>query len=308
MKIVFFGTSNVALPVLEALNHKHEILAVVTKPDVKVGRKQLLEESPVSVLANEMKLKTLKPEKIKGNTDIFEMLKNLNADIFVVVSFGKILPLDIINLPPLKTINVHFSLLPKYRGPSPIQYALLNGEKETGTTIFILDEEVDHGDILAQEKCEIDNDDNFFSLSQKMAFKSASLLLPTLEKYHKAEITPQPQEHALASFTKIIEKNDGKIDWNKTATEIYNQFRAFYPWPGVWTIWQGKKLKVLECAETNAQNSVNLPPGTVLEGGKVVCGQNTVLQLKKLKIEGKNETDITSFSNGYQNFFGAKLE
>src|SRR3989344_7146376 len=140
MRIIFFGTSNVALPILEALSRKHEIAAVVTMPDAKTGRSQALTESPVSVLANEMKLKVVKPVNVKSNPEFHHSLQNIGAELFVVVSYGQILPLDIINLPKYKSINVHFSALPKYRGPSPIQFALLNGDEYTGISIFILDE------------------------------------------------------------------------------------------------------------------------------------------------------------------------
>src|SRR3989338_6928876 len=151
MKIIFFGTANVALPILEVLNKNHQVLTVVTTPDVKVGRKQELEESPVSALANDLKLPVLKPESVKANPEFLSQLSNLKAEIFVVVAYGKILPIEIISLPKHKAINVHFSLLPKYRGPSPIQFALLNGDKQTGTSIFVLDADVDDGPLLKQE-------------------------------------------------------------------------------------------------------------------------------------------------------------
>src|SRR3989344_3131744 len=282
MKIVFFGTSNVALPILEALSCKHEIAAVVTMPDAVVGRSQALTESPVSVLANEMKLKILKPEKVKDNAEFYQTLQNIGADMFVVVSYGQILLLEIINLPKYKTINVHFSLLPKYRGPSPIQTALLNGETETGTSIFILDEQVDHGPILAWEKIAIDSDDNALTLSEKMAFKSAQLIIPTIDGYTSGTITPQPQDDSQATHTEHIDKAHGKIDWSRTALQIYNQFRAFYPWPGVWTIWDGKLLKAIDIqinADLQIPTDTNIP-GTVLENGVIVCGQGTSIKIK----------------------------
>ncbi|MBI3231712.1 MAG: methionyl-tRNA formyltransferase [Candidatus Doudnabacteria bacterium] len=311
MKIVFFGTSNVALPILEALSRKHEIAAVVTMPDASVGRSQTLTESPVSVLANEMKLQVIKPEKVKGNEEFRQALQNFGADIFVIVSYGQILPLEIINLPKYKTINVHFSLLPKYRGPSPIQTAILNGETETGTSIFILDEQVDHGPILAQEKIVIDDDDNTLTLSEKMAFKSAQLIIPTMEDYASGAIIPKPQDDSLATHTQHIDKAHGKIDWTRTASQIYNQFRAFYPWPGIWTKWDGKVLKITDCVSDNelrqlsetAENS-----GKVLTGGLVACGGSSFLQIKTLQLEGKNETKILNFLNGYEEFVGSRLE
>ncbi len=310
-KIVFFGTSNVALPVLEALSKKHEIAAVVTMPDAPVGRSQVLTESPVSVLAKEMNLKILKPAKVKDN-EVFKLeLQSFGAELFVVVSYGQILPEEVINMPKFRTLNVHFSLLPKYRGPSPIQSAILNGEKETGTSIFILDEQVDHGPVLAQKPMTIDEDDNSVSLSQKLAFASAELIIPTIESYTSGSLIAQPQDDAAATHTQHIDKAHGRIDWNKPAQEIYNQFRAFYPWPGIWTKWDGKILKIVDCRTIELQNQNTTDAyrnGQVLDGGVVACGENTCLQINTLQLEGKKETKILDFLNGYPNFISSLLE
>jgi methionyl-tRNA formyltransferase len=318
MKIVFFGTSNVALPVLTALANHHEIAGVVTMPDSFVGRKKILQESPVSVLAKELQVANIfKPKIIKGNEEFLQQLKNIQAEIFVVVSYGKILPLEIINLPTHKTVNVHFSLLPKYRGASPIQFALLNGESVTGTSIFILDEKMDEGPILAQKDFAIDSDDNFLTLSQKLAFESAKLLLEVLSNYQNGSVKAVPQDHSLATYTKIISREDGKIDWTKSASQIYNQFRAFYPWPGIWTLWNGKKVKITDCLPTELSTfgkalvdkqiqgtTDNYRCGQILDGGIVVCGAETFLQIKSLQVEGKNETKIEDFLNGNKGFVG----
>jgi len=311
MRIIFFGTSNVALPILEALSRKHEVAAVVTMPDAPVGRSQTMTESPVSVLANEMKVKVLKPEKVKDNAEFNQEMQNIAAELFVVVSYGQILPAEIINMPKYKSINVHFSLLPKYRGPSPIQSAILNGEKETGTSIFILDEQVDHGPVLAQKPMAIDGDDNSISLSQKLAFASAELIIPTIDGYTSGTIIAKPQDDSQATHTEHIDKAHGKVDWNKTASEIYNQFRAFYPWPGIWTKWDNRILKITDCAIhriNESDESTNVyESGKILEGGVVACGQSTFLQINTLQLEGKNETKILDFLNGYREFTGSTL-
>ena len=310
MRIIFFGTANVALPILEALRKQHEILAVITSPDAEVGRKKQMQESPVSSLAKDLKLNLLKPEKVKNNPEFLSQLKSLNGDIFVVVAYGKILPLEIINMPKFKTINVHFSPLPRYRGPSPIQAALRNGDAQSGTSIFVLDELVDNGPLIAQEIANIDPSDNYFTLSDKLARVSANVINETIEGYISGKITPLPQDETVATYTKIIIKEDGKVDWSKTASEIYNQFRAFFIWPGIWTTWNGKNIKITDCKTTELQISNTTDAygcGKVLAGGIVVCGQNTYLQIKTLQLEGKNETDINSFLNGYQNFVGSKL-
>lgn len=307
MRIVFFGTANVALPILEELRKKHEIAAVVTTPDVKVGRKQLLQESPVSALAADLKLPLHKPEKIKNNPEFLELLKGLNADIFVVVAYGKILPLELINLPPHKTVNVHFSVLPKYRGASPIQAALLNGDAQTGTSIFVLDEQVDHGPMIVQEVADVEPFDNFFTLSDKLAKLSAKIINGALDDYTSGRITPLPQSEEGVSQAGIILKKHGQIDWNRTAQEIYNQFRAFYIWPGIWTTWNGKKLKITECVPQDGQGETQAEPGTVSDGPLVACGQGTWLKISRLQLEGKSEVSAQEFLNGYPDLIGSHL-
>jgi len=308
MKIVFFGTANVALPILEALKKQHEIAAVVTTPDAVAGREQELSESPVSALAKDLKLKIFKPESLKNNPELLRELKNLDADIFVVVAYGKILPEEVINLPKLKTVNVHPSLLPKYRGPSPIKHALLNGDAQTGTTVMVIGPELDNGPVLAQEIQEIEPDDNDFTLSDKLSKLSAQLLVKTLDRYANGEIQPQLQDEAAVTYSKIISKADGKIDWQKTSREIYNQFRAFYLWPGIWTTWKDQNLKIADCSPIDYPTPSGALPGTVLEQGVVVCGQGTALQISRLQLAGKNETGILDFLNGYREFVGSKLD
>jgi methionyl-tRNA formyltransferase len=312
MKIVFFGTANVALPILEALKTQHEILAVITKPDAEAGRSQDLQESPVSALAKDLKFPMFKPETVKGNSDFLTQLRDLNADIFVVVAYGKILPMEVINLPKYKTINVHFSVLPKYRGPSPIQFALLNGDEQTGTSIFLLDQKIDDGPLLGQEIVNIDAGDNYFTLSDKLARLSAKIINSLIADYISGKITPLPQDEAQASYSKIIAKSDGKVDWQKSAAEIYNRFRAFYIWPGIWTTWNGKILKITDCCvntdpRTEHGSTDGYGCGTILENGVVACGNNTFLKIKQLQLEGKSEVAIEDFLNGYLGFVGTVL-
>ena len=301
MKIVFFGTSNVALPILEKLHQHHDVVAVVTRPDAIIGRKKELSESPVSVLAKEMEIRLFKPGQVRGNDVLRLELQDLKADVFIVVSYGKILPKEIIEIPIFKTLNVHFSLLPKYRGASPIQYALLSGDVQTGTSIMVLDEELDHGPVVTAEKYTVEPDDNFITLSERLAHLSAKLLHLALPDYSAGRLRPVEQDHTLATYTKIITRKDGHIDWNKSAQQIYNQFRAFYPWPGIWAVWNNKKLKITNCLPSAIVESGFLP-GTILDGGFVACGNGTKLQILNIQLEGKTETDINSFMNGYKNF------
>ena len=304
MKIVFFGTSAVGLPILEALIKEHEVVHIVTSPDAPVGRKQIMTASPIADFAASHNLPISKPLKVKKNEEFISFLDTLQADIFVVVSYGKILPLELINLPRLRTVNIHFSLLPKYRGASPIQFTLLNGDTQTGTTIFVLDEQMDTGPILAQAMIPIEPDDTFTSLASKLATLSSGLLIDLLPKYNRGEITPQPQDNAAATYVTLITKTDGKIDWTKSATDIHNQFRAFVEWPGIWTTWQGKQLKVLACSPIQ-----NMPgtPGTV-QDNIVYCGNNSALELHTVQLEGKSPQDIATFLNGYQQFRATQLD
>lgn len=304
MKIIFFGTSEIGVPILEQLVTHHKILAVVSSPDKPVGRKQILSPSPIANFAERKNLLLLKPTKVKNNPEFLEELSKFGADIFIVVSYGKILPEEMLDIPRLKTINVHFSLLPKYRGPAPVQFALLHGETETGTTIFILDKEVDHGPILATKKMSIDPSDTNITLQSKLAQLSADLLIDLLPKYDEGKIIPTKQNHTEASTSKIIGKEDGLIDWSQTAQDIYNRYRAFQPWPGIYTNWQGKAFKILNCEI--AQNPPKIASGEAVED-LVGCGQYTALRLISVQLEGKNPVSIKDFLNGYPDFTHSQL-
>lgn len=326
MRIVFFGTSNIAAPFLEHLHQTQEILAVITAPNAKAGRKQTLSPSPVSRLADALKLRVFKPAVIKGNQTFLEELKKLAPGLAIVVDYGKILPAKILDIPKFKTLNVHFSLLPKFRGPSPIQTALIDGQTQTGTSIFILDEKVDAGPVLAQQQIIINHNDNYTTLAEKLTSLSIKLLSDTIPAYAAGKITPVGQDEFLATYTKLIGKDDGRIDWNKSAIQIYNQFRAFYHWPGVWSAWQDKNLKILDCLPVTPPSPLSLRegqssgfsplpkgelagviPGTVLDGGVVACGEKSFLQINRLQLAGKSPTDIKSFLNGHKNFIGSQL-
>ncbi len=305
MKIVFFGTSEVGLPILEALKKEHEILHVITSPDAPVGRKQILTPTPIAEFSQGNNLPLQKPESVKNNPEFLDFLRSLEADIFIVVSYGKILPLELLSIPPLQTLNVHFSLLPKYRGAAPIQFALLNGDKQTGTTIFVLDELVDHGPVLAQEKIAIGPNDNFNSLAKKLSDLSAELLIKILPEYSSGNLPPQEQDHEQATATKRISKEDGKVNWNKSAAEIYNQYRAFSNWPGIWTTWNDKIVKILECKPATTFEEAE--PGFVIDD-LVSCGNGSQLQLITVQLEGSTRASVKDFIRGYPEFSRAKLK
>ncbi len=314
-KVIFFGTSEFAIPTLVTLvKEDYEIVAVITTPDEPVGRKQVLTPPPVKVIAEKFGLKIFQPQKLNGDKKLVSCLVSLEPDIGIIASYGKIIPSKILDLSKRGFLNIHPSLLPKYRGPSPIQYALLNGEKETGVTIMKIDEQVDHGPILAIEnlKLKIENL-KYMELHDELAKMGAELLIKILPGYLAGKIRPVEQDHDKATFTKIIKKEDGRIDWHKTAQEIYNQFRAFHFWPGIWTSWQGRVLKITDCKISTEQpyhgHDEEYVAQVYNEDGItfVPCSQGHI-QILRLQLEGSKEMSITNFLSGHRDFMGSKLD
>ncbi len=311
IKIIFFGTSEFVVPSLETLVKEglpaqagYEIVAVVTNPDEPVGIKKVLSPPPIKIAAqnlglNILQFPSLKIENLK--------LKIPDADVGVVAAYGKIIPAEIINLPRYGILNIHPSLLPKYRGPTPIQTTILNGEKETGVTIIKIDEEVDHGPILESRKWKIESRTKFEELSDALAKLGAELLIKILPDYLAGKITPQPQDHSQATFTKKFTREDAKINWDKTAEEIDCQIRALNPEPGVWTMWGGKMLKILDADVTDKKGGQN---GQVIQKGNEIAVGATegLIVLKTIQLEGKKVTSAENFARGNESFIGAVLE
>ncbi|MBI2676976.1 MAG: methionyl-tRNA formyltransferase [Candidatus Yanofskybacteria bacterium] len=302
MKTIFFGTSDFATPVLEALiQADYTVVAVVTAPDSQTA-------TPAEQLALSHNIEVLQPENFKKDDPSLARIEEIakQSTVGIVVDYGKIIPERFLHLPKHGLLNIHGSLLPKYRGPSPIQYALLNGEKETGVTVFVLDEKVDHGPVLGMEQEPIAPDDKYYDLKMRLVKKGAGLLLKLLPKYLSGKTTPQPQDESQATFTKIITKEDGKINWHKTAEEIYNQFRAFHKWPGIWFKWQNKILKIIDCKIHKSHLEVELLSGELLSGkiyqknGLLImpCAKD-YLELLKLQLEGGKVLNTKEFINGY---------
>jgi methionyl-tRNA formyltransferase len=236
LKIVFFGTPDFVIPVLHTLNEHYDVVGVVTTPDQILGRKKVLTPSPVKQFAEKHAIPTLlTPEQLRHETT--EQLQALNADIFVVAAYGKIIPKSILELPTFSSLNIHPSLLPKYRGPSPIQSAIRNGDKETGVTIIKMDEKIDHGPILMQEKVAITTEDTFQSLHHTLFKKAAEMLVPAIEGYTNGSITPSAQAHDRATYCQMITKEDGYFDIaNPPDKETLDlMIKAYYPWPTAWT-------------------------------------------------------------------------
>ena len=290
MKIVFFGTSDFAVPALEALaKNGYEISAVVTAPDKPAGRKRILAPSPIKVAAQKLGCEIFQPTSLKKDGKFFEKFRSLNPEMAVVVAYGKIIPGKYLSIPKYGFINVHPSLLPKYRGPTPIQSALLNGDKETAVTIMVVDEEMDHGPILVQEKYDIWSKTTYTELHDELADIGAELLIKTIPDFVSGKTKPREQAHDQATFVKLYEREDGKLDWSLTPQEIYNRIRALNPEPGTWTTWKGKVLNIKKAA-------LNLP---------TQAGERGQLEPLVVQLEGGKEMPIYTFLNGHPDF---KLE
>ena len=306
ISVVFFGTHDFAAVILEALatNQDFSVLGVVTQPDKPVGRKQAIQKSAVKIVAEKFKLPLFQPATLKKFTA--ENSSLAQADNFVVCQYGLIIPQAVLDMPKNGALNIHPSMLPSYRGASPLQTALLNGEKTTGITIMLMDAAVDHGPILIQEPVTILPDETYDTLSKRLAPIAANLLIKTLTDWAQKLIQPKEQNHALATFTKTFSRDDGKINWNKTAQEIYNQFRALDPWPGIWTTWNGKRLKLIS-AGISAHNAA---PGKVsqINNDLVIGTSHGSITVFKLQLEGSKPTVTTAFLSGHPKIIGTILE
>jgi len=312
LKTIFMGTSMFAQDIFNALlDEKYNIIAVFTKPDSKAGRKQELLESPIKKIATKNKIPVFQPQKFDEQT--LSELKNLKPDLIIVAAYGKILPKQAVDLPGFGCINVHPSLLPKFRGPSPIQNTILLGEKETGSTIMLMDEGMDSGDILAQEKIEIENEDNTLTLSEKLSKLSTRLLLQTIPPWVERKITPKKQDASKSTLCQLIERNDGEIIWNQDALDIYNKYRALYPWPGIFTFWKNEnsiqRIKLLKIQLQKINPEIHHEIGEVFEIGDSIGIQaiKGVIILEEVQLEGKKPVSAKEFSNGYSNFIGSIL-
>ena len=285
MNIVFMGTPDYAAKTLEALiNTEHKISAVFAQPDKPVGRKQVLTPPPVKVVALENNIPVFQPATLK-NGEALEIFKKLNPDVIVVVAYGKILPKEILQLPKYGCVNGHASLLPKYRGSSPIQWCIINGETETGVTTMLMDEGIDTGDILEIQKVAIGPDETAEELFERLADVSASLMVSTLNKLENGEITPKKQTGE-ATYTTIIKKEMAKIDFSKPANEVHNAVRGFYSWPCAFFFLGGKRIKVIKTAIGEPCDKAY---GYVIDNTDALCiscGNGTSIKILELQPEG----------------------
>jgi methionyl-tRNA formyltransferase len=307
-KIIFFGTSDFAVPSLKALlgDPRFEVAAIVTQPDRPVGRHAVLTAPPVKMCAMTHGVMNIKqPEKLSELQAISDELKTVDA--FVVVSYGKILPQWLLDHPKRGVINVHGSLLPRWRGASPLQAAIAAGDKKTGVTIMKLDAEMDHGPIIATAEEKISLTDTGEALHDRLADLGAHLLVSVLADYLDGNIELAEQDHAKATYCKILTRDDGKIDWTRSGEEIERLVRAYHPWPGTWMEADGKRIKILESrvAPVIPTSTETDQPGTrLLCNGEpcVTCGDGTVLQILKLQSEGKKPIEGKAFLRGFSSW------
>lgn len=307
-KTIFFGTPEFAVPVLKILATLPylKIKAVVTQQDKPIGKKQIITPSPVKIMAEKNNIPVLQPKKIKTE-EFEEKLRQLNPDVAIIVAYGKIIPKNLLNIPQHGWLNIHASLLPKYRGASPIQGAILNGEETTGVSLMKIDAGLDSGPVISQKRITIEQSDNSQTLHNKLSRLGAELAEKALLDYLEGKIKPQPQDNSKATETKIIKKEDGQIDWSKQAEFIERQIRAFTPWPGAFCFWNDKRLKIIEA--TIYQKSDQLLPGLTKEINSNIiagCGKGN-LELKTIQLEGKKRQPVSAFIKGYPKFGQTKL-
>lgn len=301
MKIVFFGTPDFSVGALEALIAAgHEVTAVVTQPDKAKGRSGQMQFPPVKECALKHNIPVFQPVKVKASEAV-EQLKKYDADIFVVAAFGQIVSKEILTMPRFGCVNIHASLLPKYRGASPINRCIIDGEKETGVTIMQMDEGIDTGDILTTIKVPIADDETADSLFEKLSKAGAELIVDTLPKLERGEITPIKQNDAESSHTKMMSKSFGEIDWNKSAVEIERLVRGLNSWPSAYTYINGKSVKLWRCEVADKDFDGTKQAGEIVKVTKdtveAACGKG-ILRICELQLEGKKRMDIKSFLLG----------
>jgi methionyl-tRNA formyltransferase len=307
MNLVFCGTPRFAVPTLKKLVAAgFAVRLVVTQPDRPRGRGLDLTASPVKECALELALPTLQPDKIKNNEDFRAQLAAANPDAIIVVGYGRIIPQWMIDLPRLGNINLHASLLPEYRGAAPIQWAIASGETVTGVTTMRIDAGLDTGDILLQKEIPIAPDDTAETLAPHLAAVGADLMVDTLTGLQAGTIQPKPQDHSKATLAPILKKEDGLIDFHRSAIEIVNRLRGFQPWPGACTRFRGKNLALL-AAKSSA---IAVPIGEIkVQGDRIFvgCDANTSLELLEVQLAGKKRMSARDFLHGYHLSSGEQL-
>ncbi|MFL6446256.1 MAG: methionyl-tRNA formyltransferase [Bryobacteraceae bacterium] len=306
MRVVFLGTPDFAVPSLDALvAAQHSVLGVFTQPDRPKGRGQQMAESPVKQAASRLGIPVFQPERIR-RPDSFEQLRSLQAELMVVVGYGQIIPQSIIELPPLGILNVHASLLPKYRGAAPIQWAIANGERTTGVTIMQIDAGLDTGDMLAKATTIIGAEETAPELSVRLAEMGARLLVETVEEIRSGKAKREKQDDSEATLAPILKKEDGRIDWTTSARQINDRRRGFTPWPGAYTTFRGQPLSFIR---TEPTEETPLAPGLIrIESKKLLVGTgDRPLAVTEVQPGGKKRMSAEAFINGYKPQSGERM-
>ncbi len=302
MKLVYMGTPNFAVPPLRALMAAgHEIAAVVTRADKPAGRGRGISPPPVKLAALEMGRSVYQPARIR-QPEAVEKLRVLGPDIIVVAAYGQILPKEILSLPKYGCVNIHASLLPAYRGAAPINWAIINGEKQTGVTIMQMDEGMDTGPILMQEALAIEPEDTAGSLAERLSALGARLIVEALGLIQSGGIAPTQQDHSKATFAPLLKKEDGLIDWGRSADEIHNRARGLSPWPGAYTYLDGRMIKILETEPAQGQAM----PGHIVQADKdlIVGAGSGLIRILRLQPEAKRPMTALEFLRGHRNISG----
>jgi len=311
IKTVFFGTPEFSKEFLAALHADGDfsIEAIVCQPDKPVGRRKILTAPETKVFAQEHGIKVLQPDNLR-TSDIDEELKGLDPHLFVIIAYGKIIPQKILDLPRFGTVNIHPSLLPKYRGPSPIQSTIMNQEPKTAVTIMLIDSKMDHGPILSQKKIKMSKDETSISLRKKVVEVGAPLLIKTIKKYAADKIRPKEQDHNKATFCKMLTKMDGKIDWSRSADEIDAQYRALIEWPGIYTIWKQDDREMTIKVHNMRISDRKLKPGKVqIENKKMFIGTDTdAIEILELQPENSSKMPAEAFVQGRKKINGCILK
>lgn len=306
MRVIFLGTGRLGLPTLKALaqSDEHELVVVITQPDRPAGRGLRVRPSPVKELAAELKLPVFQPERVN---DEVEKIRAFEPDVLVVAAYGQILSKALLEVPKMGSVNLHASLLPKYRGAAPIQWALICGERETGVTTFLMDEGLDTGPILLQRELAITDEDTAGTLEEKLAELGAELMLETLQGLERGTLTPRPQDDSQATKAPKIKKEMGRLDWAKSARELFNLIRALEPTPGAYTFYKGRRLKVHRGRVVEGESAGE--PGEVvsLQGGLIVQTGEGALELVEVQPEGKRIMGGLDFIRGYRVQVGERL-
>ena len=310
MNLVFCGTPKFAVPTLERLVERgFQVKLVVTQPDRPRGRGLELAASPVKERAVEFRIPVVQPEKIKNNEEFRSQLAEIKPNAIIVVGYGRIIPQWMIDLAPLGNLNLHASLLPKYRGAAPIQWAIAQGETITGVTTMRIDAGLDTGDILLQREMKISDEDTAETLAPRLATMGADLMVETLDGLQAGTVQPRPQDHSIATLAPVLKREDGLIDFRRSATEIYNRLRGFQPWPGAYTTFRGKQLHIWKAKLLPERRELACATMSV-EGERVLvaCGENSVLEILEVQPEGKKRMAAHNFIHGYHPRSGEQLQ